>query len=147
MGNSSELVRRTAAAHDPDNPGAADAAAGDPDAWWDRNGDGQPLGYSNLLAALAPTPAARQALLAGFFEPDEGDAEAGRKVPGAGHRAIAHLARRGLIRVILTTNFDRLMERALEEAGIPPQVVSSPQGVAGMTPLSARRNHRDQAAW
>lgn len=66
-----ELVRRAAAAHDPDDAGAADAAAADPDAWWDSNGDGQPLGYSNLLAALAPTPAARQALLAGFFEPGE----------------------------------------------------------------------------
>jgi SIR2-like domain len=130
-----ELVRRSAAAHDPDNAGAADTAAADPDAWWDRNGDGQPLGYSNLLAALAPTSAARQALLAGFFEPNEADAEAGRKVPGAAHRAIAQMARRGLIRVILTTNFDRMMERALEEAGIPPQVVSSPQGVVGLTPL------------
>jgi hypothetical protein len=130
-----ELVRRAAAAHAPDDSGAADAATADPEAWWGRNGDGQPLGYSNLLVALAPTPAARQALLAGFFEPDEDDAEAGRKVPSAAHRAIAQLARRGLIRVILTTNFDRLMERALEEAGIPPQVVSSPQGVAGMTPL------------
>lgn len=55
-------------------------------------------------------------------------------MPGAAHRAIAQLAKRGLIRVILTTNFDRLMERALEEAGAPPQVVASPQGVAGMTP-------------
>ena len=130
-----ELVRRAAAAHDPASPGAADAAAADPNAWWDSNGDGRPLGYSNLLAALAPTPATRQALLAGFFEPDERDAEAGHKVPGAVHRAIAQLAKRGLIRVILTTNFDRLMERALEEAGAPPQVVSSPQGVVGMTPL------------
>lgn len=130
-----ELVRRAAAAHDPDDPDAADAAAADPDAWWASNGDGQPLGYSNLLAALAPTPAARQSLLAGFFEPGESDAEAGQKVAGAAHHAIAQLAKRGLIRVILTTNFDRLMERALEEAGIPPQVVSSPHGVAAMTPL------------
>jgi hypothetical protein len=130
-----ELVRRAAAAHDPGDPGVADAAEADPEAWWDSNGDGQPLGYSNLLAALAPTPAARQALLAGFFEPVEGDAEAGLKVPGAAHHAIAELARRGLIRVILTTNFDRLLERALEEAGVPPQVVSSPGGLAGMTPL------------
>ena len=130
-----ELVRRAAAAHDPGDPGAADAAAADPEAWWDSNGDGQPLGYSSLLAALAPTPAARQALLAGFFEPAESDAEAGLKVPGAAHHAIAQLARRGLIRVIVTTNFDRLLERALEEAGVPPQVVSRPGGVAGMTPL------------
>jgi hypothetical protein len=130
-----ELVRRAAAARDPGDPGAADAAAADPEAWWGAHGDGQPLGYSNLLAALAPTPAARQHLLSRFFEPGEEDAEAGSKVPSAAHRAIAKLAARGLIRVILTTNFDRLMERALEEAGVPPQVVSSPAVVAGMTPL------------
>ncbi len=130
-----ELVRRAAAARDPGDLGAADAAAADPEAWWGAHGDGQPLGYSSLLAALAPTPAARQHLLAGFFEPGEEDADAGSKVPNAAHRAIAQLARRGLIRVILTTNFDRLMERALEEAGVPPRVVSSPSAVAGMTPL------------
>jgi hypothetical protein len=130
-----ELVRRAAAAHQPDNFGAADEVAADPETWWDRNGDGQPLGYSNLLTALGPTPAARQALLAGFFEPDETDTEAGRKLPGVAHHAIAQLARRGLIGVIVTTNFDRLMERALEEAGVPPQVVASPQSLAGMTPL------------
>jgi hypothetical protein len=130
-----ELVRRAAAAHDPDDQGAADAAGGDPEAWWAAHGDGQPLGYSNLLAALAPTAAARQHVLAGFFEPGERDEETGAKVPSAAHRAIAQLARRGLIRVILTTNFDRLTERALEEAGIPPQVVASPAALAGMTPL------------
>jgi hypothetical protein len=130
-----ELVRRSAAARDPDDPGAADAAAADPEAWWGAHGDGRPLGYSTLLAALAPTPAARQHLLAGFFEPGEEDLEAGSKVPSAAHGAIAQLARRGFVRVILTTNFDRLMERALEEAGVSPQVVSSPAAVAGMTPL------------
>ncbi len=128
-------MRRAAAAHDPEDPGSADAAAADPEAWWSAHGDGQPLGYSSLLATLAPTAAARQHLLAGFFEPAGEDAEAGLKVPSAAHHAIAELARRGLIRVILTTNFDRLMERALEEAGVPPQVVSSPAGVTGMTPL------------
>ena len=76
-----ELVRRAAAAHSPGDPGAADAAGADPEAWWSAHGDGQPLGYSNLLAALAPKPAARQHLLAGFFEPGEQDTEAGSKVP------------------------------------------------------------------
>ena len=52
-----ELVRRAAAAHDPGDPGAAEAAGADPEAWWDCSGDGQPLGYSSLLAPLAPTSA------------------------------------------------------------------------------------------
>lgn len=130
-----ELVRRAAAASAPDDPAAADDAAEDPEAWWAAHGDGAPLGYSNLLAALAPTPGARRGLLAGFFEPSEQDAEEGLKVPGAVHRAIAELVKRGWVRVILTTNFDRLLERALEDAGVPPQVVSRPEAVAGLTPL------------
>lgn len=130
-----ELVRRLAAATDPDDPGAADRAAEDPEAWWHEHGEGEPLGYSNLLTASAPTSAARRALLAGFFEPSDADAEAGLKVPGTAHRAIANLAKRGLVRVILTTNFDRLIERALEDVGLPPQVLSRPEAIAGLTPL------------
>jgi hypothetical protein len=56
----------------------------------------------------APTQAARRDLIAGFFEPTDEDAEQGLKVPGLAHRAIALLVKRGLVRVIVTTNFDRL---------------------------------------
>lgn len=133
-----ELVRRAAAAQDPTDPDAA-ARAVESDAaveqWWADHGDGEPPGYSNLLASLAPTPAARQALLAGFFEPTEEESDAGFKVPTPAHHAIAQLAKRGYVRVILTTNFDRLMERALEEAGVPPQVLSRPEVTAAITPL------------
>src|SRR5918912_2995121 len=59
-----ELVRRAAAAATPEDPDAPARAAADPEAWWADHGDGQPLGYSNLLASLAPTQAARRALLA-----------------------------------------------------------------------------------
>jgi hypothetical protein len=133
------LVEKLAAAGSPEDSEAADAAAKDPEAWWHEHGDGKPLGYSNLLAAAAPTPAARQGVLATFFEPTDEQARDGLKVPSTAHRAIAELARRGDIRVIVTTNFDRLMERALEEAGIPPQVVSRPEAVDGMTPLQHAR--------
>ena len=61
-----ELIRRAAAAQAPDDETAAHKAHDDPESWWIEHGGGEPLGYSNLLAALAPTPAARQALLAGF---------------------------------------------------------------------------------
>ena len=69
--------------------------------------------YSELLNELAKTPAERQQLLQGYFEPTEAEREEGRKEPTAAHRAIAALAARGFVRVIITTNFDRLMERAL----------------------------------
>jgi len=131
-----DLIRRAAAAQDPDDGSASERAAADPEAWWAEHGDGQPLGYSNLLGALASTPAARRGLLAGFFEPSGEDLEAGLKVPGPVHRAIADLVRRGSVRVIVTTNFDRLVERALEDAGVSPQVISRPDAVAAMTPLA-----------
>lgn len=124
-----ELIRRLATATEPDDQDASNRATEDPEAWWNEHGDGNELGYSNLLSAVAPTPAARRAMLAGFFEPGGDDIDAGLKVPGPAHRAIADLAKCGLIRVILTTNFDRLIERALEDAGVPPQVASRPEDV------------------
>lgn len=130
-----DLIRTAAGASQPGDLAAADRAAGDPEAWWAEYGDGQPLGYSNLLTELGTTPAARQALLAPHFEPSADDLEAGRKVPGAAHKAIAQLVARGTVRVVLTTNFDRLMEHALAELGIQPQVISAPEQVNGVTPL------------
>jgi hypothetical protein len=134
-----DLVRKAAAAQTPDDPDAADVAGADPEAWWVEHGDGQALGYSALLNALARSPAARQALLAGYFEPSEDDREQGRKVPTVAHHAIAQLVARGAMRVILTTNFDRLIERALEDAGAAPQVLHRPEQLASATPLAHAR--------
>ncbi|WP_422762676.1 SIR2 family protein [Lysinibacillus sp. NPDC056220] len=129
-----DLVGKVASVRDPGNPDARTDAMGDPDKWWESNCD-EPLGYSSLLAAVAPKPASRQALLAGYFEPKDGDDD-GDKAPTAAHRAIAQLVKRGSIRVILTTNFDRLMERALQEVGISPQVVHRPEAIDAMKPLA-----------
>lgn len=94
-------------------------------------------GYSQILESLAPTSsAARQGYLEQYFVASEDDREAGRKRPTAAHLAIAELVRDGWIRVILTTNFDRLMEQALESAGVAFQVVQRPGDVAGMKPLT-----------
>jgi hypothetical protein len=130
-----DLVRRAAAANAPGDADAAQIAYDDPESWWAEHGDGQPLGYSNLLGGLAPAAASRQALLAGFFEPSEDDLDAGLKVPSPAHRAISDLVKRGSVKVIVTTNFDRLTERALEDAGVSPQVISSTGALAGMAPL------------
>ncbi|MDV7222639.1 SIR2 family protein [Streptomyces prunicolor] len=127
-----DLVAKVATLHNPGDPEAVEAAVSDPETWWQEQ-FGTPLGYSSLLAEVAPSPAARQAVLAGYFEPGQ-DEEAG-KVPTAAHRAIAQLVKNGTIRVILTTNFDRLMERALEEVGVSPQVIREHQ-IGAMKPLA-----------
>jgi hypothetical protein len=133
-----DLVRRAATAQDPGSPTAGEDAASDPEAWWAQHGDGD-LGYSSLLDALAPAPSARQAQLARYFEADDDDREQGLKVPGAAHKAIAQLVARGSVRVIVTTNFDNLTERALTDIGISPQVIHQPGGYDGATPLAHSR--------
>lgn len=130
-----ELVRRTAAAASPQNAESVRLAQDNPEAWWAQYGAGE-LGYPSLLQSLAPTTAARQGLLADFFEPTDQEREEGIKVPSRAHLAVAQLVKRGLVRVILTTNFDRLMEQALEAAGVAPQVVARPEAVNGMAPLA-----------
>ena len=135
----SDLVRRAATAKFPDDPSAGETAAADPEAWWLKHGDGKPLGYSGLLESLASTPAARHALLAGYFEPTPEEQAEGLKAPGAAHLAVAQLVARGTVRVVLTTNFDRLLERALEALGVQPQVLRRPEQIAAATPL---RHHR-----
>ncbi|MFD9419491.1 SIR2 family protein [Streptomyces goshikiensis] len=128
-----DVVGKVAAVRDPDNPDARSEAMADPEAWWEAN-TSEPLGYSALLAAAAPLPASRQAMLAKYFEPEEGQEDS--KGPTAAHRAVAQLVKRGSIRVILTTNFDRLTERALQEVGVSPQVVSRPDQIRGLKPLA-----------
>jgi hypothetical protein len=90
------------------------------DAWLETTGR-KDLGYSALLDLIAPDQAVRRSLLAGYFDGVE---------PGLAHERLAELAVRGLLRVLVTTNFDRLLERALIARGIEPVVVSDDATVA-----------------
>lgn len=110
-------------------------AAPDPESWYTAKFNEEP-NYSRLLDALAKTPPERNQILRGYFEADEEERERGIKVPTLAHHAIAGLVSGGHIRVIVTTNFDRLMERALEAAGINPSVIDSPDKIEGAMPLN-----------
>ena len=130
-----QLVERVAAQMSSPGTDHISAAAENPEAWWAKNFD-EPLGYSSLLRELAPTGAARQGLLAPFFEATPEEIANGQKAPSRAHHALAALVKRGLVRVIITTNFDRLTEQALSAAGVEPQVISRPDAAAGMRPLA-----------
>ena len=106
----------------------------DPEKWY-RCRFGCAPEYSDLLDAIAKTPAERQQLLRTYWEPNEQEREDGRKQPTSAHRSIATLTARGYIRVIVTTNFDRLMETALNDAGVVPTVISSPDQMEGALPI------------
>ena len=96
---------------------------------------GEAADYSNLLSQLAISPSERQQLLRPYIEPTDQDREEGLKQPTATHRSIALLVAQGFIKVIVTTNFDRLLEKALEDVGVIPTVLSSSEQVEGALPL------------
>lgn len=73
-----------------------------------------------------------------YFEPADDERDRGVKLPTAAHRAIAELVSAGRIRLILTTNFDHLIEDALTAAGVP-QVISRSDAIGGMAPLQHAR--------
>jgi hypothetical protein len=110
------------------------ACAPTPETWY-RDSFGREPDYSELLDMLARTPSERQQLLQGYFEANASEREEGLKQPTKAHRAIASLIEGGYIRVVITTNFDRLLEQALAEIGITPTVISSVDHIRGALPL------------
>ena len=107
----------------------------DPAGWYERQ-SGRSINYSDLVESLAATPAERSRLLSRYIEPDAADIREGKKQPTLAHKAIAKLVKHGCINLIITTNIDRLMETALAAEQIHPVIVSSPDDLLGMVPLS-----------
>lgn len=97
---------------------------------WYASRFGHDATYSEVVAALGLTEAERQALVSRFIEGDEGP-----RPPSAAHRALARLVAGGWVRVIITTNFDRLTENALVDAGVDATVLASPAAIGGALPL------------
>ena len=119
-----ELIRRIAALR----------GVTDHENWeqWFSDAFGMPPNYSELLDTLAKTPDERRSILHAFIERKEG--EDGKR-PTKAHHAIAQLVAWGAIKVIITTNFDRLLETALRDAGIEPTVIASADNIEGSIPL------------
>jgi len=105
----------------------------DPIGWFKARGG--EADYSKILGDLTSTPGDRRNLLNAYFEPTGEEREEGIKVPAREHRAIAQLVAAGFVRVIVTTNFDRLTETAIREAGVEPVVVASSAAAIGAIPL------------
>jgi hypothetical protein len=90
--------------------------------------------YSKILERISPTQTERNAILRSYFEPTQEEREQQLRVPTLAHKAIASLVKDGYVKVIITTNFDRLLEVALEEQGITSIVVSTDDSIAGAIP-------------
>ena len=126
-----DLIRKLAKLHN-------ETCEPDPEKWYLRKFE-KGASYSDLLDNLSTTQAERQQLLRPYFEPTAEEREEGAKAPTAAHRAIATRASKGFIKVIITTNFDQLLETALRDEGVVPTILSSPDQVQGALPLTHTR--------
>lgn len=126
-----DLVRRVAAMEGADQPV-------EPEVWF-KEKHGKSPEYSDLLDLLARTGSERRSILHPLFEPTAEERATGLKVPTRAHKAISRLVEGGYIKVIITTNFDRLLETALEEQGIIPTVLSTVDSINGAKPLMHQR--------
>lgn len=91
--------------------------------------------YSKLLEQLGHKASEMESLLRPYFEPSEEDIELGYKKPTVAHKAIAEMAKRGYFKVIITTNFDRLIETALDAIGVRYQVICHESEIDSRVPL------------
>ena len=91
--------------------------------------------YDDLLKRLAHTPTERQALLQKPFMRDTTDDDSDSFKPTSAHRSLARLVASGRIKVVLTTNFDQLVETALRDIDIEPVVVREASQLNGLPPL------------
>ena len=112
----------------------------DPEQWY-QSRFGAELDYSRLLKKLGSTQAERQKILRRYIEPTADHRARGLRVPTNAHKAVAELAASGHLRVIVTTNFDQLIERALEDAGVTFDVVANDDSLAGARPLGQATCH------
>jgi len=101
---------------------------------WYRSVYGVNPSYSEIIDKLASTQAERSSQLSHYFEPTPEDVENGIKIPTKAHRAIADLVRMGYFKIIITTNFDQLLETALKEQGVTPTIVDSDDSLHGAIP-------------
>lgn len=106
----------------------------DPIVWY-QDKYGEPPTYEGVLERIAPTQIERQRVLRGYFEQSPQDIDSGNKNPTAAHHAIAKLVRSGSVKVIVTLNFDHLVENAIRAEGIEPTVIATPADIEGMAPL------------
>ncbi len=126
-----DVIRKIAAMRD-------ESCGTDPAQWYrDRFGD-EPS-YSGILEQLGPTASGRKSILKEYFEPTDEEREQGLKQPSAAHLAIAELVANGYVKVIITTNFDRLIENAISQKGVEPVVLSKEADFSTAEPLAHQR--------
>ena len=84
------------------------------------------MSYSQLIGGMFSSSVEQQSFIREKLRADK---------PGKAHMLIAELARRRVLRCVITTNFDDLIERALVDAGLSIQVISNDEDLDHSEPL------------
>lgn len=92
---------------------------------WFKGSKYEDWGYSEILESLYPSQEDRRNFLENFFL---------GKHPTDAHNIIAEMVEKNLVKCIITTNFDRLMEEALKNKGISFDVVASKNDLDDLKP-------------
>ncbi len=96
-----------------------------PQDWYKETHDGRAPTFSRLFDELAKSDDDRKAILSRYFEPDITPDQPPKITPTPAHVSIARLVRDGIISMIITTNFDPLIEEAIkQETGKTPVVIT-----------------------
>ena len=108
---------------------AAESDDGDKDVdleKWFTQSDYAQWEYAKLISHIYPKYPGQQDFLKKYLTDHE---------IGQAHHGIAELAHRGIIRAIITTNFDHFIEKALEKKGLDTQVISTDEDLNHSEPL------------
>lgn len=106
--------------------GLGETIEGEPEGWYQQKYGTEPT-FSNLFKGV-DTPEDREAALREYFVVDGAIPQ-----PTKAHRTIAQMVKEGLISLIITTNFDDLLEQALRDEGVHPVVITEGSDPAKMS--------------
>jgi len=96
-----------------------------PQGWYKETHEGRAPTFTSLFAELAKSKEDRTAILRPYFEPADKEGKPQKIEPTPAHWNIAHLVRDGVIRMIITPNFDPLLEEAIKiETGKNPVIIT-----------------------
>jgi len=100
---------------------------------WFEGTFGEPATFQRLMEELGISEGNRKDGLKKFIYQTDEDGNPVPGVPTEAHRAIARLVKGGMISLIITTNFDTLMEEALKGEDIPYEVITEESDVTQMS--------------
>jgi hypothetical protein len=97
-----------------DEEGDVKILSSDIEKWYLSNDELNKLGYSDILELIYKGDIERREYVSSFFK---------NQLPGAAHHELAKMVSMGLLRFIFTTNFDDLIEKALDDINIDYDVI------------------------